>query len=236
MKYVNHMAILLPLVIFAFPWSIAKGQDAKGEEIFIATEEMPTYGKGSTDLNLKKYLQKKLRYPETAVHDSIEGRVIISFCISETGSVINPCVVVGVRPDLDNECITAISGMKGWAPGRQSGVPVKVWYSLGVIFILGRSAHASGFIEVRPDAPHLEGLKVSVRPVPADDHIMVEVRESGYPLEYRIYNLCGQACASGKIGSADEKVDISGLHDGLYLIKLNAPGNISSGTGRFIKN
>ena len=236
MRAINHNAIILLAIVSVYPCMQASGQEPKNAEVFIATEEMPTYGKGSTDLNLKQYLQQMLHYPVTPVRDHIEGCVVVRFCISETGSVINPSVIIGARSDLDNECIRALSGMTGWTPGRQSGKCVKVWYSIVVTFTLDCTAPVRGFIVVRPDAPVAEGAKVSVWPDPADDHIMVDAGSDRYPLDYRIYNLNGQLYVSGKIGSAEEPVDISGLHDGLYLIKVNAPGNISSGTGRFIKN
>jgi TonB family protein len=236
MRAINHNAIILLAIVSVNPCIPAAGQEPKNAGAFISTEEMPTYGKGSTDLNLKKYLQQRLHYPVTAARDYIEGRTVVRFCISETGSVINPSVIIGVRSDLDNECIRALSGMTGWTPGRQDGKCVKVWYSIVVTFTLDGTAPVRGFIVVKPDAPGAEGAKVSVWPDPADDHIMVDAGSDRYPLDYRIYNLSGQAYVSGKIGSAEEPVDISGLGSGIYLIKVTVSGGIFVGSARFIKN
>lgn len=101
------------------------------EDFFIVVEEMPNLIGGLADL------QQKVRYPEMARKAGIEGRVIIQFIVNEQGNVEEPRVVRGIGGGCDEEALRAVRQAK-FKPGRQRGQPVRVQYSLPIVFKLQR--------------------------------------------------------------------------------------------------
>lgn len=104
-----------------------EGEDE--EDFFIAVEEMPELIGGI------QALQQKIRYPERARMAGIEGRVIVQFIVTEKGEVENPQVIRGIGGGCDEEALRVISQAK-FKPGRQRDIPVRVRYTLPIIFKL----------------------------------------------------------------------------------------------------
>ena len=78
---------------------------------------MPEFPGG--DAALLKYLAENTTYPENAKENKIEGRVIIRFCITETGSINKISILKGVDPELDAEAIRVVGTLPLFNPGRQ---------------------------------------------------------------------------------------------------------------------
>ena len=55
------------------------------------------------------------------------------------GSVSDVQVKRSVDPSLDKEAVRVLSMMPKWTPGMQDGKPVRVKYTIPVIFRLGAS-------------------------------------------------------------------------------------------------
>lgn len=106
-----------------------KGDDDGDEDFFVVVENMPELIGGLAAL------QKNIRYPEMARKAGIEGRVIVQFIVNEQGEVENPRVIRGIGGGCDEEALRAVSNAL-FKPGRQRGNPVRVQYSLPVIFKL----------------------------------------------------------------------------------------------------
>lgn len=98
-------------------------------EIFVVVEQQPELIGGIASL------QKGIKYPDIARKAGIEGRVFVQFVVDENGDVLNPVVVRGIGGGCDEEAIKAVKRQK-FIPGRQRGRPVKVKYSLPVVFRL----------------------------------------------------------------------------------------------------
>ena len=111
------------------PPSKEEEQEDEEENFFVVVEEMPELIGGLEEL------QKKINYPEKARHAQIEGRVIIQFIVNEKGEVENPRVVRGIGGGCDKEALRVVKNAK-FKPGRQRGIPVRVQYSLPIIFRL----------------------------------------------------------------------------------------------------
>lgn len=98
-------------------------------ETAISEEDTPTFG--DSEWALYDFLGKNLTYPQSAIDDSIEGTVIITFVIAPDGSVTNPRVKQGVRQDLDEAALSTVKKMPKWNPapsGRESeeiSLPIK---------------------------------------------------------------------------------------------------------------
>ena len=115
---------------------IAQPEPPKEEEnkVFDVVEEQPSFpgGQGA----LMQWLRDNIKYPVIAAENGIEGRVIVQFVVSKSGSISNVNVVRGVDPSLDKEAVRVVSNMPNWTPGKQNGTTVNVRYTLPVTFKL----------------------------------------------------------------------------------------------------
>ena len=115
---------------------IAQPESPKEEEnkVFDVVEEQPSFpgGQGA----LMQWLSDNIKYPVIAAENGVQGRVIVQFVVSKTGSISDVKVVRGVDPSLDREAVRVVSQMPKWTPGRQNGTTVNVRYTLPVTFRL----------------------------------------------------------------------------------------------------
>jgi protein TonB len=102
------------------------------EKIFIVVEEKPEYPGGETALF--RYIGENLKYPSEAEKNNVQGRVILKFVVNPDGSVGKIEVLRSIDPLLDNEAIRVVKTLPKFRPGKQGGVPVKVWFMLPVLF------------------------------------------------------------------------------------------------------
>lgn len=130
--YAGDTTIVEPIAGFGDILSEGEGGSAT-EETFVIVEEMPTFMGG--DINtFRQWVQKRTRYPSTAIENDIKGKVTLTFIIEKDGSVSNIAVVKGVHPLLDDEAIRVISSSPRWRPGLQRGHAVRVRYTMPLIF------------------------------------------------------------------------------------------------------
>lgn len=103
--------------------------DDNEEDFFVVVEQMPQLKGGLAKL------QKCVNYPDMARKAGIEGRVIVQFIVNEQGNVEQPRVVRGIGGGADEEALRCVK-QSTFQPGRQRGNPVRVQYSLPVVFKL----------------------------------------------------------------------------------------------------
>ena len=101
-------------------------------DVYTVCEEMPQFRDG----DISEYLKQHIRYPAAAVEQGIQGRVIVQFIVNRFGKIIDPQVVRGVDPSLDEDALRVVRGMTRWKPGRQRNQAVNVKYTLPVNFWL----------------------------------------------------------------------------------------------------
>lgn len=99
------------------------------EEFFVVVEDMPKLNGGLAEL------QRKVKYPEMARRAGIEGRVTVQFIVNEQGKVENPRVIRGIGGGCDEAALEAVKQAE-FSPGMQRGRPVRVQYSLPIVFRL----------------------------------------------------------------------------------------------------
>jgi len=87
---------------------------------------------------LEEWVYRYLKYPEGAVRNGIQGKVLVDFIVDEKGNVTNVKVLKGVHELLDDEAVRVISASPRWKPGLYRGVTVRTELSLWVEFILER--------------------------------------------------------------------------------------------------
>lgn len=104
------------------------------EPIFQVVEKMPRFPGG--DAECFKFLSKNIKYPTIAQENGIQGRVILQFVVNKDGSIVDVVVARSVDPYLDKEAVRVVKSMPKWEPGEQRGKPVRVKYTLPVMFKL----------------------------------------------------------------------------------------------------
>jgi protein TonB len=126
------VALELPPAPPAPPAAKKVEKEIEEPEVFIAVEEMPELIGGLESV------QKLIVYPEIAKKAGIEGRVFVQFVIDEQGNVTNPIVLKGIGGGCDEAALEAVKKAK-FKPGKQRGRPVKVQYSIPIVFRLTAS-------------------------------------------------------------------------------------------------
>ena len=99
-------------------------------------EHQPSFPGGASAL--LSFLQDNVHYPEEALKDSIQGKVVVTFIIEKDGSISNAQVVRGVHPLLDKEAVRVVGLMPKWNPAMSNGDYLRVKYSVPVIFKLNQ--------------------------------------------------------------------------------------------------
>lgn len=103
-------------------------------QVFIAVEQPPSFPGG--EAALLKYIADHIRYPAAAQENNIQGRVVVQFVVTKTGSVGQVKVVRGKDPDLDREAQRVVKSLPKFIPGKMNGNAVNVWYTLPINFKL----------------------------------------------------------------------------------------------------
>ena len=95
---------------------------------------MPEFPGGMKEL--LKFLQDNLKYPENAMKNNVQGRVIVQFVVEKDGTLTEFKVARSVDPDLDAEALRVLQTMPKWKPGMQRGKIVRVKFTVPVSFKL----------------------------------------------------------------------------------------------------
>ena len=109
-------------------------EEVEEQQIFQVVEEMPEFPGGMSEC--MKFLGKNIKYPTISQENGVQGRVIVQFVVNTDGSIVDPVVVRGVDPYLDKEALRVIKMMPKWSPGKQRNKPVRVKYTVPVMFRL----------------------------------------------------------------------------------------------------
>lgn len=102
---------------------------------FSVVENKPTFN--DSDANeFSKWVSEQMQYPQDAIDQNIQGRVVLQFTVNKEGQVEDVQVVRGVNEALDNEAVRVVTASPKWEPGTQNGNPVNVRYTFPVVFRL----------------------------------------------------------------------------------------------------
>lgn len=101
---------------------------------FPLPEVMPEFQGGTK--GLMEFLGANMIYPKSEHEAKIQGRVIIGFIIEPDGSVSNVKVERSISTALDAEAVRVVSKMPNWTPGTIKNKPVRVKYTLPIMFRL----------------------------------------------------------------------------------------------------
>lgn len=115
-----------------------ESDDAADKEAvpFSLIEQKPVFN-GEDDNAFAVWVNSHLKYPEQALKDQAQGRVLIQFTIGADGEVRDAKVLRGVREDLDAEALRVVASSPKWKPGYNAdGMAVPVTYSIPIVYKL----------------------------------------------------------------------------------------------------
>jgi protein TonB len=118
-------------------------------EEFVIVENMPHFAKVSNindnklreaeqDKLLRSFIFSKIKYPEDAKSEGVQGTVYVTYLINKEGKVTNVEILKSVHPSLDREAKRVVWLIPDMVPGKQRGNPVNVRYVFPVKFILNK--------------------------------------------------------------------------------------------------
>lgn len=104
------------------------------DEIYLKVEKKAEFPGGTKELML--YLAENIEYPEKAMDEGIQGRVLVRFVVRKDGSIVDPKVIRSADPLLDREAIRVVENMPDWIPARLHGKAVSSHFTLPITFRL----------------------------------------------------------------------------------------------------
>lgn len=125
-----------------FQKGISKYEDGSTYN-YTVKEKLPQFKGGITGFS--KFLTNNLVYPSYARENLVQGRVLLSFKIDEKGVLNDFKILKSVSPDLDEEALRVMALSPKWEPGLQNGRPVKVSYSVPIVFALRKATTQTQF-------------------------------------------------------------------------------------------
>lgn len=126
--------VTIPIAFDNMNMVVTRKDDNASNQAYMVVEDFPEFPGGNEAL--LDFLRRNIKYPTIARENNIQGRVIVTFVVNRDGSISDAEVVKGVSPVLDREALRVISTMPHWKPGMQRGKPVRVKYTVPVIFRL----------------------------------------------------------------------------------------------------
>ena len=137
---------------------LANKKDTTGqvieENVFCyVTEQMPQFPGGDT--TLLDFVYKNLKYPESAIKEKKEGKVILRFVVTKTGELDKIKVFRSLQHDCDNEAVRVVKMLPKFIPGIQNGEPKSFWYTLPVTFKLPTIDHTDVILNQKFEPDHI---------------------------------------------------------------------------------
>lgn len=102
------------------------------EEVLKVVEELPQYPGGMVEF--MKWLTAQLHYPEKALKQKLQGKVIISFIVNKDGSLSDLKLVQSAGKLLDDEALRVARLMPNWKPGIDKGKPCRSMIAIPIVF------------------------------------------------------------------------------------------------------
>lgn len=104
-------------------------------------DQYPTFmGHADPKYFLDRWVYQYLKYPQAAVEQGIQGRVIVNFAVDADGTVTDVEVSRGVHLLLDEEAVRVVKASPKWKPGKVKGRKVKAYVSIPVEFKLEKKS------------------------------------------------------------------------------------------------
>lgn len=104
------------------------------EPIMDFVEVDPAFPGG--ELEMVKFIQKNVVYPELSREMGEQGTVYVQFVVNTDGTIQDVIVFKGISDLLDKEAVRVVKKMPSWSPGEQAGKKVRVRYMIPIKFTI----------------------------------------------------------------------------------------------------
>lgn len=105
-----------------------QGKDTSYFDYFI----MPEFNGGLE--GFKKFILERLKYPEVASQNKVEGQVFLKFTIDKEGNIIKEKIVKSDKEYFNEEVMRVLKLSPKWIPGRKDGKLVDVSITIPIRF------------------------------------------------------------------------------------------------------
>ncbi len=112
---------------------VPEAEPAVEDEIFLVAETMPSFMDGNLE-TFRTWVMQNVKFPQIALENNLQGRVVLSFVIDKDGRLTNIEVLQSPDRSLSEEAIRVLSKSPKWSPGKQRNQTVRVKYTLPVEF------------------------------------------------------------------------------------------------------
>ena len=102
-------------------------------------EKRATFLHGDEGQFLNRWVYDYIKYPDSAIRNGIEGRVIAEFIVGSDGKVRDVEIVRGLDDEIDAQVVKVIMASPKWKPAILRGKEVSVRVSVPVEFKLSKS-------------------------------------------------------------------------------------------------
>ena len=82
------------------------------------------------------WINRRIKYPEDAMSNNVDGKVILQFIIDVDGSLTNIKVLNKIDKSLELEAVRIVASSPKWTPGRLNGKTIRTVYEFPVTFKL----------------------------------------------------------------------------------------------------
>lgn len=117
-------------------------------EVYVAVEKQAEFPGGIEAL--MQWLSMNVRYPEDAMKNDAQGRVIVKFVVNPDGSISDPTVLKSVEPSLDQEAVRVVMAMPKWEAAENHGQKVASYFNLPISFKLTPSEPKDSTATAKP--------------------------------------------------------------------------------------
>lgn len=142
------------------------------EQVYTFVDRMPDAGYDCND-----FFSKNIHYPDSAIAQNIEGRVIIRFVVNKDGHISGAKVVRGIGGGCDEEALRVVSSLPPWKPGARNGSLAKVSFVIPVEFKMTISDQEKKEIVPVGVPTH----DTDIQPLPAYDYVRYIGENIDYP-------------------------------------------------------
>ena len=124
---------------FEFDMKLVEEEEDADSDIFTVLADPATF-QGGGIAEFRKWVMSKMKYPQIAQENGIQGNVVIEFVVDEQGKIGRIKVLQSPDPVLTDAAVKVLEEAnkpkKGWKPGKQRGKDVKQKFVLPVAFKL----------------------------------------------------------------------------------------------------
>ena len=113
----------------------ARAQENTDNEVYLEAEVMPSFQGGDLE-TFRDWVNSRIQYPQLANENGIQGNVIATFIIEKDGRLTNIEILRSPDRSLSDEVIRVLKLSPSWSPGKVDGVPVRIKYTLPIVFRL----------------------------------------------------------------------------------------------------